>query len=180
MLHNIRVRVNGEWVEACVPSHRRLLDFLREDLDLIGAKEGCGGGECGACTVLVNGEPLNSCLMLAVEADGAEVLTVEGLGDAKDLDAVQEAFVQNSALQCGYCIPGMVMSAKSLLIRNPNPTRDEVVEAISGNLCRCTGYARIVDAIMQAAQAADAARAAPAGQAAGHAPAAEVSRAGGE
>ncbi|MDI6638219.1 MAG: (2Fe-2S)-binding protein [Bacillota bacterium] len=157
MIHNIRVKVNGEWVEACVPSHRRLLDFLREDLDLIGAKEGCGGGECGACTVLVNGEPINACLMLAVEADGADVLTVEGLGDADGLDPVQEAFVENSALQCGYCIPGMIMSAKALLVRNPSPTREEVVEAISGNLCRCTGYARIVDAIMQAAQAARAA-----------------------
>ncbi|MDK2930179.1 MAG: (2Fe-2S)-binding protein [Bacillota bacterium] len=157
MIHNIRVKVNGEWVEACVPSHRRLLDFLREDLDLIGAKEGCGGGECGACTVLVNGEPINACLMLAVEADGADVLTVEGLGDADHLDPVQEAFVENSALQCGYCIPGMIMSAKALLVRNPSPTREEVVEAISGNLCRCTGYARIVDAIMQAAQAARAA-----------------------
>lgn len=159
MIHSIRVRVNGEWVEACVPSHRRLLDFLREDLDLIGAKEGCGGGECGACTVLVNGEPVNACLMLAAEADGADVLTVEGLAQGDNLDPVQEAFVENSALQCGYCIPGMIMSAKALLLRNPSPTRLEVVEAISGNLCRCTGYARIVDAIMQAARATQAAQA---------------------
>lgn len=160
MIHNIRVKVNGEWVEACVPSHRRLLDFLREDLDLVGAKEGCGGGECGACTVLVDGEPVNACLMLAVEADGADVLTVEGLAEGDSLDPVQEAFMENSALQCGYCIPGMIMSAKALLIRNPSPTRGEVVEAISGNLCRCTGYARIVDAIMQVAREAQAARAA--------------------
>jgi carbon-monoxide dehydrogenase small subunit len=157
-MHDIRVKVNGQWVEARVPSHRRLLDFLRDDLDLTGAKEGCGGGECGACTVLVEGEPVNACLMLAVEADGADVITVEGLAEGDCLDPVQEAFVENSALQCGYCIPGMVMSAKALLVRNPSPTRGEVVEAISGNLCRCTGYARIVDAIMKAAQAERAGR----------------------
>jgi len=158
MVHEIRVKVNGEWVEAAVPSHKRLLDFLREDLDLIGAKEGCGGGECGACTVLVNGEPINACLMLAVEADGQEILTVEGLAREDRLDPIQEAFIENAALQCGYCIPGMVMSAKALLLRNPQPARDEVVEAIAGNLCRCTGYARVVDAIMQAAAAGQASK----------------------
>ncbi|MEW5865573.1 MAG: (2Fe-2S)-binding protein [Bacillota bacterium] len=158
MVHEIRVKVNGEWVEAAVPSHKRLLDFLREDLDLIGAKEGCGGGECGACTVLVNGEPINACLVLAVEADGQEILTVEGLAREDGLDPIQEAFIENAALQCGYCIPGMVMSAKALLLRNPQPARDEVVEAIAGNLCRCTGYARVVDAIMQAAAAGQASK----------------------
>jgi carbon-monoxide dehydrogenase small subunit len=147
--------VNGEPVKAEVSSQMRLLDFLREELDLTGAKEGCGKGECGACTVLVDGEPVNSCLMLAVEADGKEVLTVEGLGDADLLDPIQQSIIDNSALQCGYCTPGVVMSAKGLLLRNPNPTRDEVVEAISGNLCRCTGYARIIDAIMQVRASSD-------------------------
>lgn len=151
MLHNIEMTVNGELVKAKVPSHMRLLDFLREELDLIGAKEGCGKGECGACTVLVEGKAVNSCLMLAVEASGKEVLTVEGLSEVDSLDPIQQSIIDNSALQCGYCTPGMVMSAKGLLLRNPSPTRDEVVEAISGNLCRCTGYARIVDAIMQVA-----------------------------
>ncbi|HXL03440.1 MAG: (2Fe-2S)-binding protein [Firmicutes bacterium] len=151
MLHNIEMTVNGELVKAKVPSHMRLLDFLREELDLIGAKEGCGKGECGACTVLVEGKAVNSCLMLAVEASGKEVLTVEGLSEGDSLDPIQQSIIDNSALQCGYCTPGMVMSAKGLLLRNPSPTRDEVVEAISGNLCRCTGYARVVDAIMQVA-----------------------------
>jgi aerobic-type carbon monoxide dehydrogenase small subunit (CoxS/CutS family) len=149
MLHSIEVTVNGELVKAKVSSHMRLLDFLREELDLIGAKEGCGKGECGACTVLVNGRPVNSCLMLAVEVSGQEVLTVEGLGVGDLLDPIQQRIIDNSALQCGYCTPGIVMSAKGLLLRNPSPTRDEVVEAVSGNLCRCTGYARIIDAIMQ-------------------------------
>ena len=150
-MHKIKMRVNGCRVEAEVSSHMRLLDFLREELDLTGAKEGCGKGECGACTVLVDGVPVNSCLMLAVEADGKEVLTVEGICDEGRLDPIQESIVDNSALQCGYCTPGIVMTAKGFLMRNPNPTRDEVVQAISGNLCRCTGYARIVDAIMQVA-----------------------------
>ncbi|NLJ61364.1 MAG: (2Fe-2S)-binding protein [Firmicutes bacterium] len=149
MLHNIEITVNGKLVKARVSSHMRLLDFLREELDLIGAKEGCGKGECGACTVLVDSKPVNSCLMLAVEANGREVLTVEGLSEGDSLDPIQQSIVDNSALQCGYCTPGIVMSAKGLLLRNPSPTRDEVVEAISGNLCRCTGYARVIDAIMQ-------------------------------
>lgn len=149
MLHNIEITVNGKLVKARVSSHMRLLDFLREELDLIGAKEGCGKGECGACTVLVDSKPVNSCLMLAVEANGREVLTVEGLSEGDSLDPIQQSIVDNSALQCGYCTPGIVMSAKGLLLRNPRPTRDEVVEAISGNLCRCTGYARVIDAIMQ-------------------------------
>jgi len=147
--------VNGEPVRAEVSSQMRLLDFLREELDLTGAKEGCGKGECGACTVLVDGEPVNSCLMLAVEANGKEVLTVEGLGEGDRLDSIQQSIIDNSALQCGYCTPGIVMSAKGLLLRNPNPTRDEVVEAISGNLCRCTGYARVIDAIMQVSASSD-------------------------
>lgn len=151
MLHSIEMTVNGGVVKAKVSSHMRLLDFLREELDLTGAKEGCGKGECGACTILVDGEPVNSCLMLAVEANGREVLTVEGLNEGDLLDPIQQSIVDNSALQCGYCTPGIVMSAKGLLLRNPSPTRDEVVEAVSGNLCRCTGYARVIDAIMEAA-----------------------------
>jgi aerobic-type carbon monoxide dehydrogenase small subunit (CoxS/CutS family) len=153
--HRIEMTVNGEPVRAEVSSQMRLLDFLREELDLTGAKEGCGKGECGACTVLVDGEPVNSCLMLAVEANGKEVLTVEGLGEGDRLDSIQQSIIDNSALQCGYCTPGIVMSAKGLLLRNPNPTRDEVVEAISGNLCRCTGYARVIDAIMQVSASSD-------------------------
>lgn len=155
MLHRIEMTVNGGSVKAEVSSQMRLLDFLREELDLTGAKEGCGKGECGACTVLVDGEPVNSCLMLAVEANGKEVLTVEGLGEGGRLDSIQQSIIDNSALQCGYCTPGIVMSAKGLLSRNPNPTRDEVVEAISGNLCRCTGYARVIDAIMQVSASSD-------------------------
>ena len=155
MTHRIEMTVNGEPVKAQVSSQMRLLDFLREELDLTGAKEGCGKGECGACTVLVDGEPVNSCLMLAVEANGKEVLTVEGLGEGDRLDSIQQSIIDNSALQCGYCTPGIVMSAKGLLLRNPNPTRDEVVEAISGNLCRCTGYARVIDAIMQVSASSD-------------------------
>ena len=151
MLQSIEMTVNGGVVKAKVSSHMRLLDFLREELDLTGAKEGCGKGECGACTILVDGEPVNSCLMLAVEANGREVLTVEGLNEGDLLDPIQQSIVDNSALQCGYCTPGIVMSAKGLLLRNPSPTRDEVVEAVSGNLCRCTGYARVIDAIMEAA-----------------------------
>lgn len=151
VLHNIEMTVNGELVKATVSSHTRLLDFLREELDLTGAKEGCGKGECGACTVLVSGEPVNSCLMLAVEANGKEILTVEGLGHGDRLDPIQQSIIDNSAFQCGYCTPGIIMSAKGLLARNPSPTRDEVIEAISGNLCRCTGYARVVDAVMQVA-----------------------------
>lgn len=151
MLQTIEMTVNGGVVKAKVSSHMRLLDFLREELDLTGAKEGCGKGECGACTILVDGEPVNSCLMLAVEANGREVLTVEGLNEGDLLDPIQQSIVDNSALQCGYCTPGIVMSAKGLLLRNPSPTRDEVVEAVSGNLCRCTGYARVIDAIMEAA-----------------------------
>ena len=155
MTHRIEMTVNGEPVRAEVSSQMRLLDFLREELDLTGAKEGCGKGECGACTVLVDGEPVNSCRMLAVEAYGKEALTVECLGDGDRLDSIQQSIIDNSALQCGYCTPGIVMSAKGLLLRNPNPTRDEVVEAISGNLCRCTGYARVIDAIMQVSASSD-------------------------
>ncbi|GAV25684.1 (2Fe-2S)-binding protein [Carboxydothermus islandicus] len=151
---SVRFKVNNEWVELLVHPHHRLIDILREELDLTGAKEGCGGGECGSCTVIMNGQPVNACLVLAPEVDGAEILTVEGLSKDEELDIVQEAFIDEGALQCGYCTPGMIMSAKALLMRNPNPTREEVIEAISGNLCRCTGYIRIVNAVLKAAQKA--------------------------
>lgn len=143
--------VNGRTVRAEVPATRTLLEFLREDLGLTGTKEGCGKGECGACTVLVDGKPVNSCLMLAYQADGKQVVTIEGLERDGSLHPIQEAFVAEGAVQCGFCTPGMIMSAKALLDANPSPTRDEIRQAISGNLCRCTGYAKIIRAIEVAA-----------------------------
>lgn len=138
-------------MRAEVPATRTLLEFLREDLGLTGTKEGCGKGECGACTVLLDGKPVNSCLVLAYQADGREVLTIEGLERDGRLHPIQEAFVTEGAVQCGFCTPGMIMSARALLGVNPSPTRDEIRRAISGNLCRCTGYAKIIKAIEAAA-----------------------------
>ena len=152
MKHKISFVINGDAKEIEIESNRTLLKMLREDLDLIGAKEGCGAGECGACTVLVDNKPVNSCLMLAVEADGKEILTIEGLSDGINLDPLQESFIKHNALQCGYCTPGMVMSAKALLNRNSHPTEEDVKEALAGNLCRCTGYQRIVDAVLDVAR----------------------------
>ena len=152
MKHKIRFTINGEVKEMEVQPNKTLLKMLREDLDLIGAKEGCGAGECGACTVLVDNEPVNSCLMLAVEADGKEILTIEGLSDGINLDPIQESFLKHNAIQCGYCTPGMVMSAKALLNRNPHPTEEDVKEALAGNLCRCTGYQRIINAVLDVAK----------------------------
>jgi len=143
--------VNGRTVRAEVPATRTLLEFLREDLGLTGTKEGCGKGECGACTVLVDGKPVNSCLMLAYQADGKRVVTIEGLERDGSLHPIQEAFVTEGAVQCGFCTPGMIMSAKALLDANLSPTKDEIRQAISGNLCRCTGYAKIIRAIEVAA-----------------------------
>lgn len=147
----IRFTINGELVELEVPANRTLLKVLREDLDLTGAKEGCGAGECGACTVLLDGKPVNACLVLAPEVDGHEVLTIEGLARGVELDPVQEAFVEYGALQCGYCTPGMILSARALLTRNPRPAEREVRESIAGNLCRCTGYEKIVQAVLAVA-----------------------------
>jgi aerobic carbon-monoxide dehydrogenase small subunit len=149
----IQLTVNGESVEAAVEPNRTLVQFLRDDLGLTGTKHGCGLGDCGACTVILNGKPVNSCLVLAVQAGGGEVLTIEGLAENGALHPIQQAFVENGAIQCGFCTPGMILSAKALLDSNPKPTEPEIRTAISGNLCRCTGYQKIVQAIQEAAKA---------------------------
>jgi carbon-monoxide dehydrogenase small subunit len=150
--HEITLTVNGEHYQLSVPSHHTLLQVLREQLVLTGTKNGCEAGECGACTVLMNREPVNSCLVLAAEADGAEILTIEGLAHDHQLDSLQEAFLESGATQCGYCTPGILITARALLDRNPNPSEIEIREALVGNLCRCTGYLRIIDAIQAAAR----------------------------
>jgi carbon-monoxide dehydrogenase small subunit len=152
MLHEITVTVNGDEYVLGVKSHHTLLHVLRNQLGITSPKAGCENGECGACTVLLNGEPVNSCLILAVEADGHEIETVEGLSKGGDLHPLQKAFVDHNAVQCGFCTPGMLMSAKGLLDRTPHPTEAEVRAALAGNLCRCTGYVRIVDAVLDAAR----------------------------
>lgn len=144
--------VNGEPHELWVEPRRTLLELLREDLGLTGTKRGCGTGDCGACTVLVDGKAVSACLLLAVDASGKEVLTIEGLALDGRLHPIQEAFLEHGGLQCGFCTPGMIMSAKALLDRNPSPTEEEVRYAIAGNLCRCTGYVKIVESILAAAQ----------------------------
>jgi aerobic carbon-monoxide dehydrogenase small subunit len=148
----IQVNVNGANVEAAVESNRTLLQFLREDVGLTGPKHGCGLGDCGACTVILNGKPVNSCLVLAVQANRGEVLTIEGLEGNNELHPIQKTFVELGAIQCGFCSPGMILSAKALLDENPNPTETDIRTAISGNLCRCTGYQKIVEAIQAAAR----------------------------
>lgn len=147
---HITLTVNGEQREADCPSAATLVELLREHLGLVGTKVGCGHGECGACTVLLDGEPVNSCLVFAAQCDGHEVTTIEGLRRHGALDRIQNAFVDAGAVQCGFCTPGMIMSAAALLSSNPEPSRDEIEEAISGNLCRCTGYVKIVDAVQLA------------------------------
>lgn len=151
MPRDIIVTVNGEKYHTVVAENKTLLRFLREDLNLTGTKEGCGAGECGACTVLLDGRPVNSCLVLAVEVDGHSVETIEGLAKEGVLHPLQEAFIKHQGVQCGFCTPGMIMSAKALLDRNPTPTEEEIKEAIGGNLCRCTGYVPIVAAIKEVA-----------------------------
>ncbi len=148
----LKFRVNGRPVEVEVAPGRRLLDLLREDLGLIGTKEGCGEGECGACTVVVDGEPRLSCLTLAVQVEGKDVITVEGLAQGGELHPLQETFVEMAGVQCGFCTPGFLMAAYALLLQQPNPTREEVREWLSGNLCRCTGYEQIVEAVLWAAR----------------------------
>jgi carbon-monoxide dehydrogenase small subunit len=151
--HAIAITVNGAEESLDVPSNLTLLELLRTRLALTGTKDGCAAGECGACTVLMDGEPVNSCMVLAVEADGAEIITVEGLAHDGRFDPVQQAFVDEGAVQCGFCTPGMLISARALLNRKPDPNEDEIREALLGNLCRCTGYTRIVRAVQKAAHA---------------------------
>jgi carbon-monoxide dehydrogenase small subunit len=146
----LTMTLNGEEMTVEVKPSALLVEVLRDQLELTGTKVACGEGECGACTVLLDGQPVNSCLVPALKAQGREVLTVEGLAPLGELHPLQKAFVEHGAVQCGYCIPGMLMSAKALLDHNPSPTEDEVRLAISGNLCRCTGYAKIVEAILDA------------------------------
>ncbi|MDD4658968.1 MAG: (2Fe-2S)-binding protein [Eubacteriales bacterium] len=143
----MELTVNGEKYSFEVEADLRLVDLLRNHLHLLGAKEGCGKGECGACTVLLDGKSVASCLVLALQANGADILTVEGLGGEEALHPLQQAFIQYGAVQCGFCTPGMLMSAKFLLDNNPRPSREEIREGLAGNLCRCTGYAKIIDAI---------------------------------
>ncbi|HHY37455.1 MAG TPA: (2Fe-2S)-binding protein [Clostridia bacterium] len=144
--HSIMVNINGSDAEYEVDSSDTLLSLIREKAGLTGTKQGCNTGECGSCTVLVNGKPVNSCLMLAVEADGAQITTIEGLS-ANGLHPVQQAFIDAGAVQCGYCTPGMVLAAKALLDSNRSPSDDEIKRAIDGHLCRCTGYKKIIDAV---------------------------------
>ena len=151
-LHRITITVNGETELVDVPSNMTLLQMLRDKLVLTGTKNGCAAGECGACTVLMNGEPVNSCMVLAVECDGAEITTIEGLAHDGQLDPVQEAIIVQGGVQCGFCTPGILISARALLDRNPDPSDYEIRDALVGNLCRCTGYLRIIDAVKEAAQ----------------------------
>lgn len=150
--HQIAVNVNGSDEIVTVSSNMTLLQMLRDKLALTGTKNGCSAGECGACTVLVNGEPVNSCMMLAVEADGQSVTTVEGLAKNGQLDIVQQVIIEKGGVQCGFCTPGMLISARALLNRNPHPSEQDVVEALVGNLCRCTGYSRIIESVKAAAE----------------------------
>ncbi len=150
--HKIKVMVNGESNQIVVPSNLTLMQMLRESLALTGTKNGCSAGECGACTVLLNGEPVNSCMVLAVECDGAKILTIEGLSHDSQLDPIQTALIEAGGVQCGFCIPGTLISSRALLDRNPDPTDQEIGEALVGNLCRCTGYARIIEAVKKAAR----------------------------
>lgn len=151
-MNTIRVTVNGATHEKVVPPRLLLVDFLRDVLQLKGTHIGCEAGRCGACTVLVNGKATKSCLMLAVQANGAEIMTVEGLAKGVQLHPVQEAFRENHGLQCGFCTPGFLMTTVDFLARNPNPSEQEIREAISGNICRCTGYVNIVKSVQAAAE----------------------------
>jgi len=144
--------VNGDWKEASVQPETTLLEALRETWGLTGAKRGCDEGDCGACTVLLDGKPVNSCLVLAIRVDGREITTIEGLGKEDRLHPLQSAFIHHGALQCGFCGPGMILSAKALLDSNPNPTEAEIRQALAGNICRCTGYSKIIEAVQSASR----------------------------
>ena len=150
--HRIDIQVNGEPHRVEVPARRMLSDLLRDDLNLTGTKRGCETGTCGACSVLVDGMVVKSCLSLAVQAHGCSVTTIEGISQGDTLHPLQESFMQCGGLQCGYCTPGFIMTACAMLADNPNPTQDEVRASLSGNLCRCTGYAQIVDSVLDAAE----------------------------
>lgn len=151
-IHTITLKVNGEVEIVEVPAHWTLLQMLRYRMGLTGTKNGCAGGECGACTVMLDGEPVNSCMVLAVECDGAEIITVEGLAQDGQLHPVQQAIIDSGGVQCGFCTPGVLVAARALLDRNPHPSEDEISEALVGNLCRCTGYVRIIQGIQEAAK----------------------------
>ena len=150
MKHPIQIAVNGEDYELSVEPHELLIDLLRERLNLTGTKEGCGTGDCGGCTVLVDGKPLNSCLTLALEVDGKDILTIEGVARGGELHPLQEAFIEEGAVQCGFCTPGMILAAKALLDENPSPSEEEIKRGIAGNFCRCTGYKKIIKAVQAA------------------------------
>ncbi len=147
MKKDISLKINENKYNITVDTRMTLLEAIREKVGLTGTKEGCSVGECGTCTVLLDGKPVYSCLMLAVEAEGKDIMTIEGLADEDGLHPIQKAFVEHGAVQCGFCTPGMILSAKALLDDNPNPTEDDIRRAISGNICRCTGYVKIVEAI---------------------------------
>ena len=150
MKYPLHLTVNGESYELDVPAHRTLLEVIRGDLGLTGTKQGCDHGDCGACTVLLDGEAVNACLVLALQAEGKSVTTIEGLSRDGKLHPLQQAFISQGAIQCGFCTPGMVLTAKALLDKNPRPDEREIREGLSGNLCRCTGYRKIVEAVKQA------------------------------
>ncbi|MCC5912066.1 MAG: (2Fe-2S)-binding protein [Clostridiaceae bacterium] len=151
-MKEIKLKVNHKDYHVAIEEDMRLLDLLRNRLNLTGTKEGCGEGECGACTVIMDGITVNSCMVMAFQAENREIFTIEGLEKGGRLDPIQQAFLDEGAVQCGFCTPGMVLSAKALLDKNPKPTREEIREGISGNLCRCTGYNKIVDAIEKASE----------------------------
>jgi carbon-monoxide dehydrogenase small subunit len=148
----LQLRINGDDYELMISPKKVLVDVLRDDLRLTGTKKGCAEGECGACTVLMDGKPVDSCLVLAMQAVGHEITTIEGISRDGEMDAIQKAFVEHGAIQCGYCSPGFIMVAKGLLDHNPNPTEMEIRDAFAGNLCRCTGYQYIVDAVLSLAR----------------------------
>jgi carbon-monoxide dehydrogenase small subunit len=148
----ITLTVNGEDYEISVKPNVSLLDVLRDELDFTGTKRGCDTGDCGACTVIMDGKAVNACLVLAMRADGCKIVTIEGMASGNKLDPIQEAFLEKGAVQCGFCTPGMALSTKALLDENPNPTKEEIKAGIAGNLCRCTGYTKIIEAIQTASQ----------------------------
>lgn len=151
-MKQIKFSVNGKDYEISVPPQRTLLEVIREELGLTGTKEGCGLGECGACTVIMDGRTVNSCLVLAVEADGKQITTIEGLAKGDELHPIQQAFIDHGGFQCGFCTPGMIMSSKALLDENPSPTEEEIRQGLSGNFCRCTGYTKIIESVKAAAE----------------------------